>query len=83
MAMACGAALAHAVATRSLSLHWQIQACDDIATPQGTQYVLAVRLMNPVLFHPDCDRRPWNHTRSADPAVCLRVNVGTLQALAG
>jgi len=31
------------------------------------------------LFHPDCDRRPWHLTRSADPRPRLR----TAGALAG
>ena len=28
------------------------------------------------LFHPDCDRRPWDRTRSADPAARLRRAAG-------
>jgi len=39
--------------------------------------VLTPRLRD--LFHPDCDRRPWFCTRSADPDTCN----GLCQALAG
>jgi hypothetical protein len=33
-----------------------------------------------IFFHPDYDRRPWHHTRSADPA---RKNLLLARALAG
>ncbi|BBC79290.1 riboflavin synthase, beta subunit [Acetobacter orientalis] len=41
--------------------HAQTLACPFIAKGTATACVTAA------LFHPDCNRRLWNYTRSADP----------------
>src|SRR5471032_1670314 len=42
------------------------RAFDTLARIDAHGHAAAVTVA--FLFHPDCDRRPWNHTRSADPS---------------